>query len=332
MMRTGRLLVVVSLIAGLMAVGSPAQAEEVGYIVTGSVIRVPGELSTQFTLGEDVTVRFVVEDTIADEISDPSFGRYGGALTSYEVVFGGGYEAQLTGLGHVAVIDRSVDRYQVSTVGGGVSGPEINGFEPNISAFIIRDADGLSLDNDTLNQPIAALKRLISSDGLVLDSGTLMFSDSSGDVLRVTFTVDTIELEVADSDGDGILDDADNCPDVANPDQADFDSDGIGDACDTDDDNDDVLDGDDVCAETEIPDPKIPRSGELGVNRYALVDGDDTVFDTIAAQNHEIVYTLADTGGCNATQIADALELGKSHYDKGITRSVVESWIANLSD
>lgn len=36
----------------------------------------------------------------------------------------------------------------------------------------------------------------------------------------------------ADSDGDGIGDDLDNCPQVANPDQADADEDGRGDACD----------------------------------------------------------------------------------------------------
>ena len=49
-----------------------------------------------------------------------------------------------------------------------------------------------------------------------------------------------------DSDDDGILDDADNCPAVANEDQTDTDSDGEGDACDGDDDNDGVADADDA--------------------------------------------------------------------------------------
>ena len=50
----------------------------------------------------------------------------------------------------------------------------------------------------------------------------------------------------ADNDDDGVPDAEDNCPSIANPDQANFDQDAEGDACDADDDNDGTLDTDEV--------------------------------------------------------------------------------------
>lgn len=49
----------------------------------------------------------------------------------------------------------------------------------------------------------------------------------------------------SDNDRDGIHDNSDNCPYASNPDQKDFDQDNLGDICDTDDDNDGVLDSED---------------------------------------------------------------------------------------
>ncbi|MDW3646373.1 MAG: thrombospondin type 3 repeat-containing protein [Bacteroidia bacterium] len=55
---------------------------------------------------------------------------------------------------------------------------------------------------------------------------------------------------ISDSDGDGVNDDVDNCPDTPNPDQADLDGDGQGDVCDPDDDGDGVNDDVDNCPVT----------------------------------------------------------------------------------
>ncbi|NVB79426.1 MAG: hypothetical protein HOV81_13610 [Kofleriaceae bacterium] len=64
--------------------------------------------------------------------------------------------------------------------------------------------------------------------------------------------IDDVTGRATDRDGDGILDDADNCPDRANPLQVDRDHDGIGDICNCttsskDDDHDGVDDGCDEC-------------------------------------------------------------------------------------
>jgi hypothetical protein len=62
----------------------------------------------------------------------------------------------------------------------------------------------------------------------------------------VTITDEVVELQIdvpsLDADGDGVRRSVDNCPFVANPDQADVDADDLGDACDGHDDR--FLDGD----------------------------------------------------------------------------------------
>lgn len=63
--------------------------------------------------------------------------------------------------------------------------------------------------------------------GYILADGTLH---------TTVFSLDPA-FDPLDTDGDGIPNDEDNCPDVANPDQTDTDGDGIGDACETGDDN-----------------------------------------------------------------------------------------------
>ncbi len=92
------------------------------------------------------------------------------------------------------------------------------------SRIQVFDSDGtyitkwgtLGVGNGEFNQP-----RDIDVD----DSGKVYVADSGNHRIQVfSLTFDT--------DDDGAPDDTDNCPDVDNPDQADTDGDGIGDACD----------------------------------------------------------------------------------------------------
>jgi len=64
-------------------------------------------------------------------------------------------------------------------------------------------------------------------------------------------------------DGDGVPDVLDNCPYVYNPDQEDFDSDGVGNACDPDIDGDGILNYLDNCP--YVPNPNQEDSNQNGV-------------------------------------------------------------------
>lgn len=99
-----------------------------------------------------------------------------------------------------------------------------------------------------------------------------------------------IRKVVSDTDGDGVLDDADNCP------------------------------------STIIPESVPTKS--LGVNRFALVDGGD-VFDTTSPNGNGPgrSYSTTDTAGCSCTQIIDALGLGKGHTKFGCSISAMDDWV-----
>lgn len=84
----------------------------------------------------------------------------------------------------------------------------------------------------------------VSNDGryVAFDSNAsnLVANDTNG--RSDVFVRDREGSPSPDSDGDGVPDSADNCPTNSNTDQADFDTDGLGDICDPDDDNDGYYD------------------------------------------------------------------------------------------
>jgi hypothetical protein len=115
------------------------------------------------------------------------------------------------------------------------------------------------LADDDLAEAAAIWNGQVSDDYVDVYSLSLGYS-----ILRITDGLDSDQsldwMESAgmmvgdrDADGDGLVATRDNCPDLANADQADIDGDGLGDVCDPDRDGDGVVDSSDC----SIADPDL---------------------------------------------------------------------------
>ena len=104
----------------------------------------------------------------------------------------------------------------------------------------------------------------------------------SGEIYLAGFRV--CENPLVDVDGDGRPDSLDNCPAVANPDQADTDGDGLGDKCDPDIDNDGLPNAGDNC-------PSIVNADQRDSDQDGVGDACDHCPDTP-------IGTIVDVDGC----------------------------------
>ena len=117
---------------------------------------------------------------------------------------------------------------------------------------------------------------LDGSINYLLVTGDPTSEDPEHDNLTAADVADVLlvnEDDERDTDGDGILDDVDNCPETANANQKDLDGDGIGDVCDTDIDGDGTDNDEDAFPRDEDEDTDTDGDG-IGNNEDTDDDGD----------------------------------------------------------
>ena len=149
-----------------------------------------------------------------------------------------------------------------------------------------------------------------------------------------------------DSDNDGVADTVDNCPNVSNSTQADYDNDRQGDACDTDDDNDGIADSNELagcqfdpsatCGSTPNPTPT-PTPTANSIVTEAMVtsvtpDGNHIsgLFDGCVNQSARTCYLTA--GNVSRTLVIE-FDLGQAYdltaaklYGQSSGNAVSKTW------
>ena len=153
---------------------------------------------------------------------------------------------------------------------------------------------------------IDVTEALSPTDPAAFVTGLTWVAGSSSDT---SFTMVPDVIDTTDTDGDGVGDSQDNCPNVANPGQEDSDGDGIGDACDT--------------SEVDTTPPVITANvgGTVGNNAWytsdvqvswTVTDGESTVMSqtgcgatSVTSDTSGVTFTCqaASEGGTNSQSV-----------------------------
>ncbi len=128
---------------------------------------------------------------------------------------------------------------------------------------------------------------------------------------------------VADLDNDGVLDESDNCPNIANQDQLNSDDDEFGDTCDLDDDNDSIPDEIDNCTFVANPDQKDVDSDNIGdICDNCQVTGNT---DQINTDKNSVLLTEFARFGSEQEELEDSLNMANDSFGNIYVSDMIHS-------
>ncbi|MDH3284224.1 MAG: hypothetical protein OEQ13_05750 [Acidobacteriota bacterium] len=249
--------------------------------------------------GETATLTFLVDSDVFDD--DPVFPTRGYVIDewSYSLTFDSAdmeledpFPAGQTPYFVIRNDDPAVDGFFTAT---NTAVPFGAGLPLNQTGLFgqFQDSFRVTYEGDTLaSLDILGALGTYDFDGLTVFGWTI--DDGPFNAMFIIFNELTIEVVPMDEDGDG------------------------------------VLDPDDLCAGTVIPEG-VPTH-RLGTNRWALVD-EDSIFDTTHPNGNGpgFMFDLEDTAGCSCEQIIEMLGLGIGHTKFGCSNSAMLNWVSMAS-
>ncbi|NOY43827.1 MAG: hypothetical protein GXP50_00020 [Deltaproteobacteria bacterium] len=200
----------------------------------------------------------------------------------------------------------------------------------------------LGIDNTTVQDPSPeAIRDALAEVQSMYELGWL----TDADVQAISAALSGEPMgEPGDMDGDGILDEQDNCPMVPNPDQADTDVDGVGDACQDqgtvgepgDMDGDGILDEQDNCPEAYNPGQEDIDLNGVGDACEPPAEGETptipdgaALYDTNCASCHG---SLDQTTIANASPLALEAAIANNTGGMGSLADLTEDYFAAILD
>ena len=174
--------------------------------------------------------------------------------------------------------------------------------QTDTSTFYVHGVEQIALKDDSF---LSSSGLRTEFSGLGPSGQSFLFGATLSDLYEY------VNAQDADTDNDGIVDSEDNCPAQDNPAQVDFDGDGEGDLCDSDDDNDGVNDGIDAFPYDSSETVDTDNDG-IGNNADTDDDGDG-----ISDAEESALGTnplSADSDGDDVTDDQDAFPLDASEY------------------